>query len=240
MPENRPFLHFLQKNVSDLSTIATWTLLKRTPSYSAIATIHFWDLLPTSIWQASWTINLRTRAHVSHWLPPTRLVPELTWGDNIELVCYGVEEKRKRKHESKLQSYNQPLGSANKTVFWTWIYNPLTGKLPSSLPLGGGLVLVLFLFRQECTRQVHAEVELSTKLVDLDYHHPLLGTSSQFHQRAVLHSRPLQVSLMFMSELPKNRDTTLVSQSKRKTISSRYQLLDNFIPHPDFYSSKFV
>lgn len=59
-------------------------------------------------------------------------------------------------------------------MFWSWTYSPPTRMLQSSSPIDGGSVLVLRLFFQGCTGQPYAKNALSTKSIELYYHHSSL------------------------------------------------------------------
>lgn len=71
-----------------------------------------------------------------------------------------------------MQRQNELQRSTNEVVFWSSIYSYPTGKLLSSLSLGDGLVLVPRFLRKVCIKQEHSRDVLSTRLVDLEDHHP--------------------------------------------------------------------
>lgn len=96
-----------------------------------------------------------------------------------------------------------------KPVLWSWNFNQPTRKLSSILLLGDGLVLVLVLLQQGCTEQAHIKTYWAQNRSIFTTTAPRsTETPEKSHRRAVLPSRPLQIPLVLVSELPKGMDAT--------------------------------
>lgn len=217
MPKKRLLLVFVRKHVAAWSTIATQILLVKTIRYGAITATSFPDKFAASIRHTFQSIYWHGRNYVAPYLQLTRLVLGLCRGLHIELVRYGVAERKKdnervcKKLPATAKLYKQifvfvlNLQSTNKQALILstsrWCLGPDSASAPSRV-------------YKKSAHQGRVEHHNGRPRLLLPL--GLFRTPTHSHRRAAVPSQTLQVNLLFLFELPKSTDTTTTKHNPQQ------------------------